>query len=128
MKIIDTYRILFLKKKCKYFKIKNIADELENNFTEEYLMHMKYFYKNWRNSLNSYFTKWKCKLFYQVKLQSGKPGYWTLYDWYLQDKNHSEILNENEYSLKNDYRENLNADKSNKRKFDDTFIFDCLDL
>ena len=85
MKIIDTIRILYLKNNCKYFKIKNIADELENNFTDDYLKHMKNINKDWKNTLNSYFTKWKCKLFYQVKLESGKRGYWTLYNWYSQD-------------------------------------------
>ena len=38
---------------------------------------------NWKNSLNSYFTK--SKLFFQVNSCKGK-GYWTLYDQYYTYK------------------------------------------
>ena len=79
MRIIDTFRILIEKKNILIYKVKDIEKELEKNFTDEYIQYKKDNKKDWKNSINSYFTK--SKLFIQVNSSLGR-GYWTTYDIY----------------------------------------------
>lgn len=105
MKIVDTFRILIKKKDTLIYKVKEIAEELEKNFTNEYLQYMIDNNINWKNSLNSYFTK--SKLFIQVNSCLGK-GYWTLYDQY--------------YTYKPCFEESALISNL-KRKFDYDYVF-----
>ena len=122
MLIIDTFRIKYIKSNQTKFKVIDIANELENNFTEEFKLYMIKKKLNWRNSFNSYFTK--SNLLIQLKEKNVK-GYWMLYDMYYisYEKYFNKIkLDDNIIS---DKEQNLDDNIiSNKRKLDDSIISD----
>ena len=122
MLIIDTFRIKCTTSNKNKFKVIDIANELENNFTEEFKLYMIKKKLNWRNSFNSYFTK--SNLLIQLKEKNVK-GYWMLYDMYY--------ISYEKYFNKINLDDNIISDKeqklddniiSNKRKLDDNIIYD----
>ena len=124
MLIIDTFRIKYIKSNQTKFKVIDIANELENNFTEEFKLYILEKKLNWRNSFNSYFTK--SNLLIQLKETNVKnKGYWMLYDMYY--------ISYEKYFNKINLDDNIISDKeqklddniiSNKRKLDDNIISD----
>ena len=124
MLIIDTFRIKCTKSNKNKFKVIDIANELENNFTEEFKLYILEKKINWRNSFNSYFTK--SNLLIQLKETNVKnKGYWMLYDMYY--------ISYEKYFNKINLDDNIISDKeqklddniiSNKRKLDDNIISD----
>ena len=124
MLIIDTFRIKCTKSNKNKFKVIDIANELENNFTEEFKLYILEKKLNWRNSFNSYFTK--SNLLIQLKETNVKnKGYWMLYDmYYISYEKYFNKINL-DYNIISDKEQKLDDNIiSNKRKLDDNIISD----